>query len=276
MPKNKPTIPTPEGQPPPPCIYVYSADTHQCMRVPLKVQSVDTGCPLAINALLDSGAIGMFIDIEFVWAKRLKTRHLPRAIPVYNIDGTPNEAGSIKEEVYLICTYGNHTERATFSITSLGHLAIILGHTWLTEHNPEVNWSSGEVSMTHCPESCGVKPVSKKLSIATVPDIEKDSTAPPDQHTRTIVEEPLYPPEDGDRLFVVFVEDNYEEIGAGSPISQQLAQNASEPTPTRSLEDLVAKPYQEFKDVFSKESFDKLPPRKPWDHAIEQGVCKRI
>src|SRR3979490_3149819 len=269
MPENTPTILTPERQPPPLCTYVCSADTRRCTRVLLKVQSVDTGRPLAINALLDSGAIGMFIDIEFVWAKRLKTRRLPRAILVYNIDGTPNEAGSIKEEVDLICTYGNHTECATFSITSLGHLAIILGHTWLTEHNPEVNWHSGEVSMTRCPESCGVKPVSKKPSIETVPDIEKDSADPSDQHTRTIVEEPLYSPEDRDRLFVVFVEDNYEEIGTGSTISQQLAQNASELTPTRSFEDLVPKPYQEFKDVFSKEFFDKLPPRKPWDHAIE-------
>ena len=26
---------------------------------------------------------------------------------------------------------------------------------------------------------------------------------------------------------------------------------------------------QEFKDVFSKETFDTLPPQKPWDHAIE-------
>ena len=26
---------------------------------------------------------------------------------------------------------------------------------------------------------------------------------------------------------------------------------------------------QEFEDVFSKETFNALPPRKPWDHAIE-------
>ena len=26
---------------------------------------------------------------------------------------------------------------------------------------------------------------------------------------------------------------------------------------------------QEFEDVFSKETFDTLPPRKPWDHMIE-------
>ena len=39
--------------------------------------------------------------------------------------------------------------------------------------------------------------------------------------------------------------------------------------PIKSFEDLVPKPYQEFKDVFAKESFDQLPPRKPWDHAIQ-------
>src|SRR3979490_26423 len=58
-------------------------------------------------------------------------------------------------------------------------------------------------------------------------------------------------------------------IGVGSTVSQQLAPKALEFAPIRSFEDLVLKPYQEFKDVFSKESFDKLPPCKLWDHAIE-------
>src|SRR5882672_6883453 len=35
------------------------------------------------------------------------------------------------------------------------------------------------------------------------------------------------------------------------------------------LEDIVPKPYQEFKDVFDKDSFNKLPDWKQWDHAIE-------
>ena len=35
------------------------------------------------------------------------------------------------------------------------------------------------------------------------------------------------------------------------------------------FEDIVPKPYQEFKDVFSKESFDILLEQKKWDHAIE-------
>ena len=38
--------------------------------------------------------------------------------------------------------------------------------------------------------------------------------------------------------------------------------------PPTKLEDVVPEPYLGFRDVFSKESFDKLPERKQWDHAI--------
>ena len=70
----------------------------------------------------------MFINVEYVRTQKLQTHPLPCAIPVYNIDGTPNEAGSIKVEVNLICTFGNHSERATFLVTSLETMGIILGH----------------------------------------------------------------------------------------------------------------------------------------------------
>ena len=49
--------------------YVCSADTRRCTRIPLKIHSVDTGHPLAVISLLDSGATGMFIDAEFVRAE---------------------------------------------------------------------------------------------------------------------------------------------------------------------------------------------------------------
>ena len=32
---------------------------------------------------------------------------------------------------------------------------------------------------------------------------------------------------------------------------------------------MIPEPYLGFRDVFSKESFDKLPERKQWDHAID-------
>ena len=51
-------------------------------------------------------------------------------------------------------------------------------------------------------------------------------------------------------------------------ISQRLME-ATEGTHMTHFKDVVPKPYQEFKDIFTKESFDELPDRKKWDHTIE-------
>ena len=51
--------------------------------------------------------------------------------------------------------------------------------------------------------------------------------------------------------------------------STRLTEAAKEDTPTAKLEEMLPKPYLGFRDVFSKESFDELPERKQWDHAID-------
>ena len=49
----------------------------------------------------------------------------------------------------------------------------------------------------------------------------------------------------------------------------QLAEAAKEDTATAKLKDMLPKPYLNFRDVFSKESFDELPEWKQWDHVID-------
>src|SRR5882724_12482348 len=72
----------------------------------------------------------------------------------------------------------------------------------------------------------------------------------------------------GDRLFIYFMGEYWEEIQATQMISQKLAEGAGEAHLTH-FKDIVPKPYQEFKDVFAKESFDELLDWKKWDHAIK-------
>jgi len=36
----------------------------------------------------------------------------------------------------------------------IGRMTIILRHTWLVEHNSEIDWSTGKVSMTRCLAAC--------------------------------------------------------------------------------------------------------------------------
>jgi hypothetical protein len=49
--------------------------------------------------MIDSGAEGVFLNRKYVEKNRLKCVRLQRPIPVFNIDGTLNKDGSIKETV---------------------------------------------------------------------------------------------------------------------------------------------------------------------------------
>lgn len=53
-------------------------------------------------------------------------------------------------------------------------------------------------------------------------------------------------------------------IRAHTTTAQQLAERAQKEAPPKSFDDLVPSHYHEFRDVFSKESFDELPERRPW------------
>jgi len=92
----------------------------------------------------------MFIDVEFVWLKNIWTHQLPRAILVYNIDGTPNEARHITEVIDLIVQYKEYSKQAMFHVISISQTMIILGHMWLMEHNPEIDWHMGDIAMMRC------------------------------------------------------------------------------------------------------------------------------
>ena len=76
----------------------------------IELQTTDTAETKSMTALLDSGATGMFIDREYVKKSGFTTRTLSNPIPVCNVDGTPNEAGSITDVVELNLRYRNHAE----------------------------------------------------------------------------------------------------------------------------------------------------------------------
>ena len=108
-----------------------------------------------MKALIDCSATGEFIDHEFVRAHELRTYQLPHPIGLYNADGSPNEISKITEAIDLVVQYKGHKSQSKFYVSSVGHKAIVLGHTWLAEHNPDINWRTGEVKLTQCPDYCG-------------------------------------------------------------------------------------------------------------------------
>src|ERR1700726_2946381 len=77
--------------------------------------------------------------------------------------------------------------------------------------------------------------------------------------------------EGSDRMFTahVYPERREHVVQATSTVSQRLAEAFSKNSEKPTFRDLVPESLHNFEDVFNKESFDSLPERRKWDHAIE-------
>jgi hypothetical protein len=92
-------------------------------------------------ALLDSGASTCFLDEEF--AKRHKIRLIQKSKPVHVevIDGRPLLSGSVTHESEPIeVTFKDHSSYVVFNIIRTPSSPVILGLSWLVDHNPSIDW----------------------------------------------------------------------------------------------------------------------------------------
>ena len=94
------------------------------------------------------------IDQDYAKSCGFKLIKLTQPIPVYNVDGTLDNDGSITKVVSLILHYKNHLEKTTLAVTGLGGQKLLLGHSWVQKHNPEIDWAKGKVRMSRCPLQC--------------------------------------------------------------------------------------------------------------------------
>jgi len=127
---------------------------------------------VAVRALLDSGAIGLFMNTTFAREKGFKIEKLKKPLLVRNVDGTVNAEGAITHQVEYNIFFKEHVERARMDVCNLGKTEVILGMPWLAAHNPEINWEKGEVEMTRCPPICGKRKQEKKKK--GVKKVERD------------------------------------------------------------------------------------------------------
>ena len=106
---------------------------------------------VAVKALLDSGATGLFMDITFAKEKGFKMEKLKKPLLVRNVDGTMNAGGAIMHQVECNMFFKGHIEKVRMDVYNLGKTEVILGMPWLAVHNPEIDWEKGKVKMIRCP-----------------------------------------------------------------------------------------------------------------------------
>lgn len=113
------------------------------LEIVIGLKTTDTGEGDNVKALIDSGATGLFIDESYVQGKQWQLEDLERSNPVYNVDGTLNAGGNVRHTIELLVRFQEHQERAVFTVTKLSGAPVILGHAWLKNHNPKIDWKKG-------------------------------------------------------------------------------------------------------------------------------------
>ena len=122
------------------------------MKVGLEKLDMHEG--VTVKALLDSGAMGIFMDKDFAEEQGFKLEKLGKPVEVKNVDGTDNNGGRIEYEIQCNIYFEGHVERIRVDVCKLGRTKVILGMLWLAAHNPEINWEKGEVKIMRCPPWC--------------------------------------------------------------------------------------------------------------------------
>jgi len=131
---------------------------------------------VAVKALLDSGATGLFMDTTFAKEKGFKIERMKNPLLVKNVDGTVNVGGAIMHQVECNMFFKGHVERVRMDMCNLGKTEVILGMPWLVAHNPEIDWEKGEVKITRCPPICGKRKQEEKKEVKRIEKNEDEET----------------------------------------------------------------------------------------------------
>ena len=130
-------------------------DTIQNIQAPsirIAVRIVNNGRQIDAQAILDSGAEGVYCNKAFIEKHNIPTHSL--ALPIYarNVDGTLNKQGVICHAAILQMEMGTcHKETIEAAVTNTGNHNLLLGIDWLQAHSPNIDWTKNKLLLNCCP-----------------------------------------------------------------------------------------------------------------------------
>jgi len=225
--------------------------------IKIGLERLDTQEGITVEALLDSGAMGLVMSSEFARKKGFKLKKLERPMQVRNIDGSFNREGPIENTVEVNVYYKGHVERTEIDVIGGQKWGVILGMPWLERHNPEINWKTGEVKMTRCPEECGRqwRPVQGKSGW----EKQKEEEEKEEAERKREEKEKKKRQRKGRAVEVRKVAEEWEIWDK----EEEAAKSEVE------AKKLVPEKFHWWIKVFGKKQSERMPTRKLWDHAIE-------
>ena len=84
--------------------------------VKIGLERIDMQERIMVEALLDSGVIGLVMSSEFAKKQGFKLKKLERPMNVRNVDGSLNKEGPIENTVEVNIYYQGHRERTEIDV----------------------------------------------------------------------------------------------------------------------------------------------------------------
>ena len=210
-----------------------------------------------MEALLDSGAMGLVMSSEFARKKGFKLKKLEKLIQVRNVDGSFNREGLIENMVEVNVYYKGHVERTEIDVIGGQKWGVILEMPWLECHNPEIDWKTGEVKMMRCLEECEQqwRLVQGKLGW----EKQKKEEAKEEAGKRREEKEKKKMRKKGKMMEAKKVAEEWEIWDEEEEVAKSEAE----------AKKLVLEKFHRWIKIFGKKQSERMPMRKLWDHAIE-------
>ena len=141
-------------------------------------------------------------------------------------------------------TVQDHVEKIEFAVSDIGSSDVYIGHDWLKQHNPSVDWNKSRILMDRCPHTC-------------------DFTSSMDEdepHIETYASnEEQTPLEEGDRLFIFDLDGYFDTLLINRTNYEYVLKYDPTRAESKVWTDVVPSQYHDYEDIFTKKDFDKLP-----------------
>ena len=225
--------------------------------VKIRLERTDTQEGITVEALLDSGVTGLVMSSEFARKQGFKLKKLERMMQVRNIDGSFNKEEPIENIIEVNIYYKGHIERTEIDVIGGQKWSVILGMPWLAYHNPKINWRTGEVKMTRCPEECGKqwRPVQGKSGWEKQEEEEAKEKAKKKKEEK----EKKKKQKKGKTVEIRKVVEEWEIWNEEEEAAKLEAE----------VKKLVLERFHKWIKMFGKKQSERMPTRKLWDHAID-------
>ncbi len=142
------------------------------------------GFSVSCSALIDSGAEGNFIDERWAREHDIPPVDLEDTTTVFALDGRVLSTVPRVTIPVSLTVSGNHQETISFYIFQSPFTPIVLGHPWLTQHNPLINWDKGIILSWKlaCHINCLVSAVPAVSSVSVFQDEPGDLSGVPEEY----------------------------------------------------------------------------------------------